>query len=127
MTTFLTIDDGLKRSLGYLPDDDALDSSNEERMKTALKGAENYIQGAIGDDADDADESFYKSDSVFELYKLAANAIAANWFLHPTSAVSSTTAKQIIGQLRGTYDETTIGKEEVSDNGTAAELGSSDS
>lgn len=124
MTTYLTIDDGLKRSLGYLPDDDALDFSDEERMKATLKGAENYVQGAIGDDAD---ESFYKSDSVFELYKLAVNAIATNWFLHPSTAVSSTTAKQIIGQLRGTYDETTIGKEEVSDNGTAAELGSSDS
>lgn len=115
MTTYLTVDDGLKRSLGYLPDDDALDSSDEERMETALKGAENYVQGAIGEDAD---ESFYKSDSVFELYKLAANAIAANWFLHPTSAVSSTTAKQIIGQLRGTYDETKV----VNDDGTTTDM-----
>lgn len=113
MTTYLTVDDGLKRSLGYLPDDDALDSSDEERMKTALKGAENYVQGAIGEDAD---ESFYKTESVFELYKLAVNAIAANWFLHPTSAVSSTTAKQIIDQLRGSYDE-----REVSDDGSTAE------
>lgn len=110
MTTYLTIDDGLKRSLGYLPDDDALDFSDEERMKGTLKGAENYVQGAIGDDAD---ENFYKSDSVFELYKLAVNAIATNWFLHPSTAVSSTTAKQIIGQLRGSYDES-----KVSDDGT---------
>lgn len=119
MTTFLTIDDGLKRSLGYLPDDDALDPSDEERMKTALKGAENYVQGAIGEDAD---ESFYKTESVFELYKLAVNAIAANWFLHPTSAVSSTTAKQIIGQLRGTYDETKV----VNDDGTTTDMGPTD-
>ena len=72
MTTYLKIDDGLKRSLGYLPDDDALDSSDEERMEATLKGAENYVQGAIGEDADD---SFYKDDSVFELYKLAINKI----------------------------------------------------
>ncbi|EEX28332.1 DNA packaging protein, QLRG family [Lactobacillus crispatus MV-3A-US] len=116
MTTYLTIDDGLKRSLGYLPDDDALDFSDEERMKATLKGAENYVQGAIGDDAD---ESFYKTESVFELYKLAVNAIAANWFLHPTSAVSSTTAKQIIGQLRGAYDETKV----VNDDGTTTDMG----
>lgn len=119
MTTYLTIDDGLKRSLGYLPDDDALDFSDEERMKATLKGAENYVQGAIGDDAD---ESFYKTDSVFELYKLAVNAIATNWFLHPTSAVSSTTAKQIIGQLRGTYDATKV----VNDDGTTTDMGPTD-
>ncbi|MEK3678836.1 head-tail connector protein [Lactobacillus crispatus] len=119
MTTYLTIDDGLKRSLGYLPDDDALDSSDEERMEATLKGAEIYVQGAIGDDAD---ESFYKTDSVFELYKLAVNAIAANWFLHPTSAVSSTTAKQIIGQLRGTYDA----KKVVNDDGTTTDMGPTD-
>lgn len=120
MTTYLTIDDGLKRSLGYLPDDDALDFSDEERMKATLKGAENYVQGAIGDDAD---ESFYKSDSVFELYKLAVNAIATNWFLHPSTAVSSTTAKQIIGQLRGTYDESKV----VNDDGATSELGQTNS
>lgn len=120
MTTYLTIDDGLKRSLGYLPDDDALDSSDEERMKATLKGAENYVQGAIGDDAD---ESFYKSDSVFELYKLAVNAIATNWFLHPSIAVSSTTAKQIIGQLRGTYDESKV----VNDDGATSKLGQTNS
>lgn len=119
MTTYLTIDDGLKRSLGYLPNDDALDSSDEERMEATLKGAENYVQGAIGEDAD---ESFYKTDSVFELYKLAVNAIAANWFLHPTSAVSSTTAKQIIGQLRGTYDA----KKVVNDDGTTTDMGPTD-
>lgn len=120
MTTYLTIDDGLKRSLGYLPDDEALDPSDEKRMEATLKGAENYVQGAIGEDAD---ESFYKTDSVFELYKLAVNAIAANWFLHPTSAVSSTTAKQIIGQLRGTYDETKV----VNDDGATSELGPTNS
>lgn len=119
MTTYLTVDDGLKRSLGYLPDDDALDFSDEERMKMVLKGAENYVQGAIGEDAD---ESFYKTESVFELYKLAVNAIAANWFLHPASAVSSTTAKQIIGQLRGTYDETKV----VNDDGTTTDMGPTD-
>lgn len=119
MTTYLKIDDGLKRSLGYLPDDDALDSSDEERMEATLKGAEIYVQGAVGEDAD---ESFYKSDSVFELYKLAVNAIATNWFLHPSSAVSSTTAKQIIGQLRGTYDESKV----VNDDGTTTDMGPTD-
>ena len=113
MTTYLTIDDGLKRSLGYLPDDDALDFSDEERMKATLKGAENYVQGAIGDDADER----------FELYKLAVNAIATNWFLHPSTAVSSTTAKQIIGQLRGTYDESKV----VNDDGATSKLGQTNS
>ena len=119
MTTYLTIDDGLKRSLGYLPDDDALDYSDMERMKSALLAAELYVQGAIGEDKD---ATFYKSETVYELYKLACNAIAANWFLHPSTAASSTTAKQIIGQLRGAYDERT-----VNDDGTTPELGETDS
>lgn len=116
MTIFLTVDDEFKRTLGYLPDDDLLDSQSLQRMESALTAAEIYVQGAIGEDAD---ESFYKTESVFELYKLAVNAIAANWFLHPTSAVSSTTAKQIIGQLRGAYDETKV----VNDDGTTTDMG----
>lgn len=111
MTTFLTIDDGLKRALGYLPEDDTLDDSANARMHSALIAAENYVQGAIGQDNPD----FYRKDEIKELYKLACNAIAANWYNHPSTAVSSTTAKQIIGQLRGSYDETM-----VNDNGTAS-------
>ena len=116
MTTFLQADDEFKRTLGYLPDDDLLDDQSLQRMRSALTAAEIYVQGAVGEDAD---ESFYKTESVFELYKLAVNAIAANWFLHPTSAVSSTTAKQIIGQLRGAYDETKV----VNDDGTTTDMG----
>ena len=50
-----------------------------------------YVQGAIGEDAD---ESFYKTESVFELYKLAVNAIAANWFTSYICCIS-TTAKRL--------------------------------
>ncbi|RVU71784.1 MULTISPECIES: head-tail connector protein [Lactobacillus] len=112
MTTFLKVDDEFKRTLGYLPDDDLLDDQILLRMKSALIGAENYVQGAIGQDNID----FYKRDDILPLYKLACFAIAANWFNHPSTATASTTAKSIIGQLRGSYDES-----EVSDDGTTAE------
>lgn len=112
MTTYLTIDDGLKRALGYLPEDDTLDDSAKSRMVAALKASEIYVQGAIGNDHED----FYQSDDVKELYTLACNAIAANWYNHPSTATSSTTARQIIGQLRGSYAEL-----EVSDDGSTSE------
>lgn len=110
MTTILEVDDEFKRTLGYLPDDDMLDTQSIQRMKSALTAAEIYVQGAIGQD----NEDFYKQDEILPLYKLACYAIGANWFSHPSAAVSSTTAKAIIGQLRGSYDE------EVSDNGSTA-------
>ena len=109
--TYLSIDDGLKRACGYLDDDSLLDDATLKRMKDALVAAEFYVQGAIGQE----NQEFYQKDEIKDLYKLACNAIAANWFNHPTSAVSSTTAKQIIGQLRGSYDS------EVEDNGTTTE------
>lgn len=113
MTNYLTIDDGLKRACGYLPDDDLLDDAALQRMKDALAAAELYVQGAVGKD----DGKFYQSDNYKTLYTLACNAIAANWYNHPTNAVSSTTAKQIIGQLRGSYDS------EVNEDGSTSECG----
>lgn len=110
MTTILEVDDEFKRTLGYLPDDDMLDAQSIQRMKSALTAAEIYVQGAIGQD----NEDFYKREEILPLYKLACYAVGANWFSHPSTAVSSTTAKAIIGQLRGSYDE------EVSDNGSTA-------
>lgn len=110
MTTILDVDDEFKRTLGYLPDDDMLDTQSIQRMKSALTAAEIYVQGAIGQD----NEDFYKQDEILPLYKLACYAIGANWFSHPSTAISSTTAKVIISQLRGSYDE------EVSDNGSTA-------
>lgn len=101
MTTYLTIDDGLKRALGFLDDDGLLDQAAITRMELTLKAAEKYVQGAIGND----NPSFYQQADVNELYTLACNAIAANWYTHPSAAVPSTTADQIIGQLRGSYDE----------------------
>lgn len=111
MTTFLTVDDEFKRTLGYLPDDDLLDSQSLQRMASALNAAEIYVQGAVGENKAD----FYQSEKILPLYKLACYAIGANWFNHPSTAVSSTTAKAIIGQLRGSYDES-----EVSDDGPTA-------
>ena len=112
MTTILKVDDEFKRVLGYLPDDDMLDDQSLQRMASALTAAEIYVQGAIGEDNQD----FYQSEKILPLYKLACFAIGANWFNHPSTAVSSTTAKAIIGQLRGSYDES-----EVSDDGTTTE------
>lgn len=100
MTTFLKITDGLQRTLGFLPDDEALDDAAKARMQAALTAAELYVQGAIGES-----DTFYQKQGVKELYTLACNAVAANWYNHPTSAPSSTTARQIIGQLRGSFDE----------------------
>lgn len=118
MTTYLTVDDEFKRTLGYLPDDDLLDAQSLQRMESALLAAENYVQGAIGVDHD----KFYQSEDIAPLYKQACYAIGANWFNHPSTAVSSTVAKAIIGQLRGTYDE-----RQVDSDGTASESGQTQS
>lgn len=112
MISFLKVDDEFKRTLGYLPDDDALDQQTLERMKSTLLGAEIYVQGAIGSSTD-----FYKREDIEPLYQLACFAIAANLFNHPSNAVSSTTAKAIIGQLRGSFDES------EEDNGSTSESG----
>ena len=111
MTTFLKADDEFKRVLGYLPDDAMLDDQVNQRMASVLDAAEIYVQGAVGENKAD----FYQSEKILPLYKLACYAIGANWFNHPSTAVSSTTAKAIIGQLRGSYDES-----EVSDDGTTS-------
>lgn len=118
MTTYLDIDDEFKRTLGFLPNDEMIDPQVLQRMITALRAAEFYVQGAIGD----ANASFYKRDDIFPLYRTACVAIAANWFNHPATAVSSTTAKSIIGQLRGSYDES-----EVSDDGSITKSGQTNS
>lgn len=107
MTTFLTVDDEFKRTLGYLPDDDLLDSQSLQRMESALTAAEIYVQGAIGEE----NEDFYKDEKILPLYKLACYAIGVNWFSHPSTAVSSITAKAIIGQLRGSYDENEVNED----------------
>lgn len=116
MTTYLEGEpsDEFKRTLGYLPDDDLLDSQVLARMNSAIDAAEIYVQGAIGTDNKD----FYKRENILPLYKMACYAIAANWFNHPSTAVSSTTAKSIIGQLRGSYDES-----EMNNDGTTAKRG----
>lgn len=107
MTTFLQADDEFKRTLGYLPDDDLLDDQSLQRMRSALTAAEIYVQGAVGQDNVD----FYKDEKILPLYKLACYAIGANWFFHPSAAVSSITAKAIIGQLRGSYDENEVNED----------------
>ena len=112
MTAILKVDDEFKRVLGYLPNDDMLDDQVTQRMTSALNAAEIYVQGAVGQEKTD----FYQNETILPLYKLACYAIGANWFNHPSTAVSSTTAKAIIGQLRGSYDES-----EASDDGTTTE------
>lgn len=111
MTTFLKVDDEFKRVLGYLPSDDMLNDQVIQRMVSTLNAAEIYVQGAVGQEKTD----FYQSEEILPLYKLACFAVSANWFNHPTTAVSSTTARAIIGQLRGSYDES-----EVNEDGSIA-------
>lgn len=111
MTTFLKVDDEFKRVLGYLPSDDMLNDQVIQRMVSTLNAAEIYVQGAVGQEKTD----FYQSEEILPLYKLACFAIGANWFNHPSTAVSSTTARAIIGQLRGSYDES-----EVNEDGSIA-------
>lgn len=118
MATFLEADDELKRTLGFLPDDEALDKQSETRMTSALNAAEIYVQNAIGQNDD-----FYQSEEVKPLYKIACFAIAANLFNHPSSATSSTTASTIIGQMRGAYD---LYLEKEQQNGSTSESGSTE-
>ena len=105
MTTYLKITDGLKRSLGYLDEDDSLDNGLQMRMSSALAAAENYVQGAIGIDVPD----FYTSDNNKPLYTLVCNALAASYVQNPVSITSGAVVNvdivtnAIIGQLRGRY------------------------
>lgn len=105
MTTYLKITDGLKRSLGYLDEDDSLDNGLQMRMSSALAAAENYVQGAIGTDVPD----FYTSDNNKPLYTLVCNALAASYVQNPVSITSGavvtvdTVTNAVIGQLRGRY------------------------
>ena len=105
MTTYLKITDGLKRSLGYLDEDDSLDNGLQMRMSSALAAAENYVQGAIGTDVPD----FYTSDDNKPLYTLVCNALAASYIQNPVSITSGAVVtvdavtNAVIGQLRGRY------------------------
>lgn len=118
MTAFLEVDAELKRTLGFLPDDEAFDAQSEDRLKSLLVGAELYVQNAIGED-----DKFYQKEEIKALYKLACYATAANWFNHPVSATASTTAMAIIGQLRGKFASY---EEEEQKNGSTSESGSAE-
>ncbi|CCI82316.1 head-tail connector protein [Lactobacillus hominis] len=106
MTTYLDITNGLKRSLGYIDEDDSLDEASLNRMKNGLTAAELYVQGAIGTDVKD----FYESKDIKPLYTLVCNALAATYYQSPTSTTSGAVVsvdavcKSVIGQLRGRYD-----------------------
>ena len=119
MAAFLEVDPELKRTLGFLPDDESLDPQSSVRMESILKAAELYVQNAIG-----KNDNFYQSDEIKPLYKLACYAITANWFNHPSSAPSSTTAMSLIGQMRGVYD---LYLEKEQQNGSTSECGSTES
>lgn len=105
MTTYLKITDGLKRSLGYLDEDDSLDECLKNRMSNALIAAENYVQGAIGAGVQD----FYTSEENKPLYTMVCNALAASYVQNPVSITSGAVVtvdavtNAIIGQLRGRY------------------------
>lgn len=105
MATYLKITDGLKRSLGYLDEDDSLDEGLKKRMTGALIAAESYVQGAIGTDLDD----FYTSEENKPLYTLVCNALAASYVQNPVSITSGAVVtvdavtNAVIGQLRGRY------------------------
>ncbi len=105
MTTYLKITDGLKRSLGYLDEDDSLDNGLQKRMSSALIAAESYVQGAIGTELKD----FYTSEENKPLYTLVCNALAASYVQNPVSITSGAVVNVdivtngIIGQLRGRY------------------------
>lgn len=105
MTAYLKITDGLKRSLGYLDEDDSLDEGLKNRMSNALIAAENYVQGAIGIDVQD----FYTSEENKPLYTMVCNTLAASYVQNPVSITSGAVVNvdivtnAIIGQLRGRY------------------------
>lgn len=105
MNTYLKITDGLKRSLGYLDEDDSLDEGLKNRMSNALIAAENYVQGAIGAGVQD----FYTSEENKPLYTMVCNALAASYVQNPVSITSGAVVtvdavtNAVIGQLRGRY------------------------
>lgn len=105
MATYLKITDGLKRSLGYLDEDDSLDDGLKNKMSNALIVAESYVQHAIGTDVKD----FYISEENKPLYTLVCNALAASYVQNPVSITSGAVVNvdivtnAIIGQLRGRY------------------------
>lgn len=105
MTAYLKITDGLKRSLGYLDEDDSLDDGLKNKMSNALIAAESYVQHAIGTDVED----FYISEENKPLYTLVCNALAASYVQNPVSITSGAVVNvdivtnAIIGQLRGRY------------------------
>ena len=105
MTTYLKITDGLKRSLGYLDEDDSLDDGLKNKMSNALIAAESYVQHAIGTDV----KYFYISEENKPLYTLVCNALAASYVQNPVSITSGAVVNvdivtnAIIGQLRGRY------------------------
>lgn len=106
MATYLSIDDGLKRSLGYLNEDNSLDDDELSLMENALTTAELYVQGAIGTD----NEEFYSNERIMPLYTIACNSLAGSYMQNPTSITRGptvavdTVCNAIIGQLRGLYD-----------------------
>lgn len=124
MTTYLKITDGLKRSLGYLDEDDSLDDGLKNKMSNALIAAESYVQGAIGTDVKD----FYISEENKPLYTLVCNALAASYVQNPVSITSGAVVtvdavtNAVIGQLRGRY-----AKELEDQNGQNTKSQSSDS
>lgn len=111
MTEYLlTISDGLKRSLGYIDEDNSLDVADESRMGAGLKTAESFVQNAVGTDITD----FYSKDTIKPLYTQACNALAATYYQNPASFSNTSTVaidavcNSIIGQLRGLYDSEVV-------------------
>lgn len=112
MERYLEVDDEFKRTLGYLPDDESLDSQTIARMKSSLSAAETFVQNSIG-----KNDKYYQNEDNKMLYKMACYSIASNWFNHPSTAASSTVAKAVIGQMRGVFDDF-----EEQENGTTSEF-----
>lgn len=102
-TSYLLDTSDLKRSLGFIDEDDSFDSAAEARLQSCLKAAEDYVQGAVGEDV----SGFYQAN--LNLYKLACNSLAASYYQNPTSLTTSPVnqvdlvANSVIGQLRGRY------------------------
>lgn len=113
MERYLEVDDEFKRTLGYLPDDESLDSQTIARMESSLSAAEVFVQNSIG-----KNDKYYQDKDNKSLYKIACYSIASNWFNHPSTASSSTVAKAVIGQMRGVFDNY-----EEMNNGSTSESG----
>lgn len=113
MERYLEVDDEFKRTLGYLPDDESLDSQTIARMESSLSAAEIFVQNSIG-----KNDKYYQDEDNKSLYKIACYSIASNWFNHPSTASSSTVAKAVIGQMRGVFDNY-----EEMNNGSTSEFG----